>query len=232
MKNMLRQFAILCGGDYQRAVLLNHLFYASHEQAEKNGNYTVTINQTELSQELGIGEDLLIDLFISLEEGTELINYDRVDNDKLERARIGAWRVTACTPNRQLIEQRLEKIPIEAEKIKKHNRRAIELNLPGTLKIEHWIGLLNHSYWGCTYCHDGNYEVLEHIVPLTFPDSGTTRWNCVPACTSCNALKGPYHPDRLPRKVKDKIGERLEGVRKNLANWKEHSERWNNRLKE
>jgi 5-methylcytosine-specific restriction endonuclease McrA len=214
-ENMLRQFAILCGGSYQEAILLNHLYYEAYEHAGRDGNYTM--NLAEVSKELRFSEDHLSYYVIDLEEGLGLIenNWDECE-------------VTSCVPNLRVIDFRLSQISVEEEKVKKHNKRAIELNNLGTLTVVQWMSLLNHFGWRCAYCvyypaADGAYEVLEHIIPLTFPSGGTTRWNCVPACKECNSLKGPYHPDRLPRNIKSNIGERLDRVRESLNRWKAHT---------
>lgn len=109
-----------------------------------------------------------------------------------------------CTFRFYAIERNLYNLQEEKNKVKAHNKRALELDLPATLTLEEWINNLRLFGWSCAYCM-GKYEVLEHIVPLTFPDSGTTAMNCVPACTACNALKGPWHPDRMPTRRRKKI---------------------------
>lgn len=225
MENMLRRFAILCGGDYHQAILLNHLFYEAHKHFMRSGSYTITFNLTELSEELGIPEFELDYDGVALSDGAELIDYRSAygpDKDLIE---------VTCTPNIQAIDSRLSQIAVEEEKIKRHNKRAIALNNPGTLTVTQWMALLNHFQWGCAYCTDGPYDVLEHIIPLTFPSSGTTRWNCVPACNKCNSLKGPYHPDRMPRSIRNSIGKRLESVRNSLDEWKKSHDEWKKRLK-
>lgn len=223
---MLRRFAILCGGDYMQAVVLNHLYYEAYEHNGGKEGYVLTTSVDELSVELSQTDDEFSYCLVALSEGADLIDFHfiwrRNEDTALGEEIIGY----SCTPYIQVIEARLARIEEEADKVKKHNKRAIELNHPGTLTVEKWIKMLNDFQWACAYC-DGEYDVLEHVIPLTFPDSGTRRWNCVPACNKCNSLKGPYHPDRLPRKIKNSIGEKVERVRKQLnvweSNYKENS---------
>lgn len=57
---------------------------------------------------------------------------------------------------------------------------------------------------GCSYCSDGEFEHIDHVVPLTRGGSHALA-NLVPACTRCNTSKGaklleewlPTHQARL-----------------------------------
>lgn len=213
MENMLRRFAIVCGGDYQCAILLNHLYYEAYERGV-DGIYIATIELASLSRELRIDQEDLDGYFLHLSEGVRVIDTKAVWNPEKKMDLI-AYKCLICP---EVIDERLARMQEEAEKVQKHNKRAIELDNPGTLTIEEWTIKLNAFGWSCAYC-GGPYEVLEHVVPLTFPFSGTTANNCVPACSKCNNLKGPYHPDRLPAKIRKKIGERLDQIRRLLAGW-------------
>lgn len=74
--------------------------------------------------------------------------------------------------------------------------RAQEANLPATLLFGEWIATLNHFNFQCAYC-GGPYEIIEHFVPMAL-GGGTTKGNCVPACTGCNNRKNSYHPLLMP----------------------------------
>lgn len=84
----------------------------------------------------------------------------------------------------------------EAKAVAFHNKRAEVVALPATLTIEEWKTTLEYFHYKCAYCGINDYEVLEHIIPLT-SGGGTTRSNCVPACVQCNSIKGDRHPSML-----------------------------------
>ena len=75
---------------------------------------------------------------------------------------------------------------IELDRVARHNLRATRNDKPGTLSLEEWTATLKYFQWKCAYC-GGPYQVLEHVAPVEL--SGTTRTNCVPACTRCNRVK-------------------------------------------
>jgi 5-methylcytosine-specific restriction endonuclease McrA len=66
---------------------------------------------------------------------------------------------------------------------------------PATLTCAEWVNILNHFEGKCAYCGK-NGDNLEHFIPLS-QGGGTTYNNCVPACQSCNVLKGNQHPDDI-----------------------------------
>lgn len=74
-----------------------------------------------------------------------------------------------------------------------HNKRAEVVALPATLTVEEWKMTLEYFHHACAYCEVNSYQVLEHFVPP--PEvRGTTSSNCVPACVSCNSIKGDQDP--------------------------------------
>jgi 5-methylcytosine-specific restriction endonuclease McrA len=109
------------------------------------------------------------------------------------------------------LEQRYK---IEYGRVIYHCQRAEKLGLPATLTLEQWLDTLNHFNRKCAYCQ-GSYTVLEHFIPLNYP-VGTTKQNCVPSCNKCNGIKGPYHPEALPHKAAEKLGEAIQTIQQYL----------------
>lgn len=89
----------------------------------------------------------------------------------------------------------------ESKVVRFHNKRASTIALPATLTFEQWKQTLKDFDNKCAYCPDGDYEVLEHFIPLIF-GGGTTEYNCVPACNSCNSIKSDQHPTMMPENCK------------------------------
>ncbi len=90
-------------------------------------------------------------------------------------------------------------------------RRAERYQLPATLTPKEWFATLKYFGWKCAYCQVGPYDCIEHFVPIK-QGGGTTRGNCVPACTSCDKKKRSTHPDL----IKSIPQEDLKRVRKYL----------------
>jgi hypothetical protein len=86
----------------------------------------------------------------------------------------------------------------QTEKVHRHNARAREQGLPATLTTQEWRKTINHFGSKCAICQSGNYQVLEHFIPLVLGQKGTTADNCIPTCSKCNKLKGDLHPLMLP----------------------------------
>ncbi|MCL4504998.1 MAG: HNH endonuclease [Chloroflexi bacterium] len=72
-------------------------------------------------------------------------------------------------------------------------QRARKLELPATLTPREWLDTLDYFGWRCAYCMRAEFACLDHYVPVV-QGGGTTRANCVPACTSCNSAKGGRAP--------------------------------------
>lgn len=84
----------------------------------------------------------------------------------------------------------------EYQKVHSHQQRAVSLNLPATLTLNQWFVTLVRFDWLCAYCLTLPYENFDHFVPLC-KGGGTTPDNCVPACLSCNSIKGQRHPNNV-----------------------------------
>ncbi len=95
-----------------------------------------------------------------------------------------------------------------------HLSRASKFGLSATLTLEQWNETKEHFYQRCAYCLSSPLECLEHFVPLTL-GGGTTQWNCVPACKTCNLKKRNYHP-ALVKLIPE---EDIERVREYLMNF-------------
>lgn len=69
----------------------------------------------------------------------------------------------------------------------RRNRRAAEINAPGTATLDQVEARMAYHGYRCVYC-GGNYEAVEHVFPLS---KGGSNWpaNLVPSCTSCNTKK-------------------------------------------
>lgn len=84
----------------------------------------------------------------------------------------------------------------ESEHVGFNNRRASRAGLPATLTTKQWTKTLNDFNQCCAFCQDGPYDVLEHFIPIA-RSGGTTEYNCVPACVTCNRLKRDLHPSMI-----------------------------------
>ena len=71
--------------------------------------------------------------------------------------------------------------------IRGQNQRAKRAGARHDLTLTQWQETLVHFNHKCAYCGKKEYEVIEHYLPVR--TAGTTVSNCVPACSSCNALK-------------------------------------------
>jgi 5-methylcytosine-specific restriction endonuclease McrA len=89
----------------------------------------------------------------------------------------------------------------EARAVKFHNNRASAVALPATLTLQQWQKTLKEFNYKCAYCQTNEYQVLEHYIPLNF-GGGTTAYNCVPACVSCNGTKSDQHPSMITASAK------------------------------
>ena len=73
------------------------------------------------------------------------------------------------------------------QRLRGQNQRAKQAGARHDLTTAQWLETLEHFDYKCAYC-SREYEVIEHYLPIRI--AGTTVSNCVPACASCNALKG------------------------------------------
>jgi hypothetical protein len=97
----------------------------------------------------------------------------------------------------------MKRIYTEAQKVKAQLDRAKGEHRIADLTIEQWEKALVYFGNKCAYC-DGNYEYLEHYIPLS-RGGGTTASNCVPACAKCNARKDAQSVQNLNVYAKGRV---------------------------
>jgi 5-methylcytosine-specific restriction endonuclease McrA len=88
-------------------------------------------------------------------------------------------------------ENRREIVRVEAERA-----RCARVGLAATLTLREWLDTLAHFRGSCAYCGRHPHTTIDHFVPVMW-GGGTTKQNCVPACTPCNSAKHWRHPDTL-----------------------------------
>jgi 5-methylcytosine-specific restriction endonuclease McrA len=81
-------------------------------------------------------------------------------------------------------------------KLSINRSRARKAGLPYTLTLREWYSTLDDFSRLCAYCSEASYVDIEHFIPIVL-GGGTTKNNCIPACTSCNHKK----KNRLPQDV-------------------------------
>jgi 5-methylcytosine-specific restriction endonuclease McrA len=71
----------------------------------------------------------------------------------------------------------------------RHKRRSKTRSLLATLTAEEWNSIKGRYKNRCVYCGEKKSLTMDHIIPLS--KGGThTKDNVVPACVSCNSIKG------------------------------------------
>lgn len=241
MENLLKQFYDLCDYQWDHALIIHNLYQEALERTGGIGNYISTIDTDKLCHDYHCDPDNIQQIFFALEDKLGLSSFEPVAyrNDviighrptsshylRLHKVR---WvRTYKYTLNCKEIETKLffhspAFYAQEREKVRYHNRRATELAHLGTLTFKQWMRILHLYDNVCAYC-GGKYDVLEHFIPLTFPDSGTTQFNCVPSCIRCNSMKGPYHPERMPNKIRQQMSDGIKTVRLYIDWLKNNSE--------
>lgn len=100
--------------------------------------------------------------------------------------------------NKELIAERDKKYQKENKdkvKVIKQRRRARKKSLPNTLTVEQWNQTLNDFNHSCANCGSNETPIhIDHFVPLSSGEKGTTVTNCIPLCSKCNCSKGSKHP--------------------------------------
>lgn len=104
----------------------------------------------------------------------------------------------------------------ELRRVNKNLLRAKKAGELATLTAKQWLCILDHFNWQCAYCPKGKFQVLEHITPLSL-GAGTTIFNCVPACISCNIRKDGNALDKISTTRINHIKEQLEAIAKVLG---------------
>lgn len=87
----------------------------------------------------------------------------------------------------------------DAAQVRLALQRARKKRLPATLTTAEWKAIRRWYKGLCAYCMQRTGVALDHFIPLEC-GGGTTSDNCVPACMTCNSIKGPLHPDELAAK--------------------------------
>lgn len=77
----------------------------------------------------------------------------------------------------------------ESDRVNSANTRARKLNLEADLTLDQWITILRSYNYTCGWC-GGQFEHLDHVIPLSAKTEGTTSSNVIPSCASCNRRKG------------------------------------------
>ena len=72
-------------------------------------------------------------------------------------------------------------------------RRARKRKLPDTLTLEEVNEVITIFMDSCAIC-GGNFEHLDHFIPIATECGGTTKENTVPMCSDCNTSKGAKNP--------------------------------------
>lgn len=85
--------------------------------------------------------------------------------------------------------------------------RAKKANVPATLTIKQWLGILDRFNWKCAYCKKP-YQVIEHVVSIS-QSGGTTELNCVPACLTCNRHKDNVNGNTISSATIEHVQEQL-----------------------
>jgi 5-methylcytosine-specific restriction endonuclease McrA len=115
----------------------------------------------------------------------------KVDNN----ARTKEWNINNKAKRREY-RTKYNKQPIVKEKhsIRKHARRALELNCTGSHTIQEWRNKKAQYNNRCAYCGHKVKLTKDHVIPLT--KGGTNNIsNIVPACMDCNRQKNVNHKD-------------------------------------
>jgi 5-methylcytosine-specific restriction endonuclease McrA len=221
MENLLGQFYELCRQRRYAGIILHDFYQEALVKTGETGICTLTFDPQELAKKYAYSIKTIEQALILIDEDDlDLLRCKATEYHESEANKEKSVKKFQCTINCKEITRKLffhtsTSHTQERERIKHHNRRAWELAHPGTLTFKQWMDILEFHSYSCAYCH-GNYDVLEHFIPLTFPDAGTTAHNCVPSCNRCNSLKGPYHPERMPEKIKRQFGNNLTSIQRNL----------------
>ena len=76
----------------------------------------------------------------------------------------------------------------EITRIRNAINRAKRAGVIATLTLVEWLETLDDFNGKCAYCGQGQFEILEHFIPISH-GGGTTVNNCIPSCGSCNVKK-------------------------------------------
>jgi 5-methylcytosine-specific restriction endonuclease McrA len=95
----------------------------------------------------------------------------------------------------EVFEQDDRKAPKHIQaKVGKQNERARRKGSQSGLSQRQWRAILRAHQSRCAYCGEfARLPILEHVVPMK-QGGGTTAWNVVPACRTCNSAKRDRDP--------------------------------------
>ena len=110
----------------------------------------------------------------------------------------------------------------EIRRVRTYNREASKRNQNG-LFFPHWLDALDAFGWGCAYCGQAGDVTLDHFIPQAL-GGAMSRGNVVPACGTCNHVKG----DALPSEAK--LGQRTLWRVTSYLTTQEDAPRWPPRL--
>lgn len=81
----------------------------------------------------------------------------------------------------------------DTQRAYEQNRKAKEINLPGSFTPQEWIDLCNFFDNRCVCCGKRKPLEADHVIPVTWEDSSNYISNIQPLCRSCNAAKKNFH---------------------------------------
>lgn len=114
--------------------------------------------------------------------------------------------ILECRPSAAIA----RRIALHQQRARKHNRTA------GFFCPSDWRRCCAWFDYRCCYCGSDDPLTMEHFIPLTMKHCpGTTVWNIVPACQTCNKHKRSRNPYtwlkmRFGEARADEIAQRIE----------------------
>jgi len=102
-----------------------------------------------------------------------------------------------CDPCAKIYNSRVSAVSTE-------KKRAKDKGLSSTMKRSDWVVTLDHFGNQCAYC-SGPYEVIEHFSPVV-NEGGTDPFNCIPACSRCNRIKGTLDGRTQREDLSERLG--------------------------
>ena len=104
----------------------------------------------------------------------------------------------------------------DKRKLNEARRRARKSSLPDALTIDETLNLLREFNHRCAICL-GEYEHLDHFIPISSGYGGTVIENIVPMCSRCNISKGSKNPFLWAKTLSKNNRERFDSLVKYLV---------------
>lgn len=105
-----------------------------------------------------------------------------------------AWRL--ANPEQKKAAARAYRLANQSEIcVWEQRRQARKRGLPNTLTASEWRAICAAYKFRCAYCGKKTKLTQDHVSPLS-KGGGTTAWNTVPACPSCNSKKQNKAPSK------------------------------------